>query len=350
MPRIDKDDLKRRLPLPQLMAALGHGDRAKRSAFCPFHENTRTPAFSIWQNERGWRWKCHAGCGESLGKSLDEISYLRLLFNETFKSALRRFADLSGGLPADDAPRISKRQQSAFIAARKQVKWPPDMHAGSDADLRAVANLRAVSFDALEMMRALGLLKFGRVCGVPAWIVLDHSNKCGEARRMDGLPFDEIKTPQKSWEQRKAHTLAGSIKSWPLGARLPHKLDETFDRVLLVEGSGDFVAAHHFALKLPHRERRWLPVAMLGASPSFIPEAIDALRGKLVRIVPHQDENKAGQDAEKRWRQALIDAGLRGSTFSLQGLRQHDGRPVKDLNDCVNIHADDKDQLGGLFQ
>ena len=152
MPRIDKDDLKRRLPLPQLMAVLGHGDRAKREAFCPFHENKKTEAFSVWQNETGWHWKCHTGCGGG-----DEISYLQQLFNEPYTSALRRFADLAGGIPAHDAPRIAKRRQTASKTARKEVKWPNDMHAGSDAELRAVANLRAVSFDALEMMRALGL-------------------------------------------------------------------------------------------------------------------------------------------------------------------------------------------------
>jgi hypothetical protein len=340
MGRIDKDDLKRRLPLPQLMAVLGHGDRAKRSAFCPFHENTRTEAFSVWQNKGRWFWHCFTGCGGG-----DEISYLQQLFNEPFKSALRRFADLAGGLPATPAQCTPRPRQKPFVGQQKAMQLPADLRDLTDTEVDAVAKLRGVSFQAVAAMRHLQTIKAGTVWDCAAWIVTDASNRLAQARRIDGQKFQF-----SNGKEKKAYTAKGGVTGCPLGARLPHKLNETFDRVLLVEGSGDFVAAHHFALKLPHRERRWLPIAMLGASARFIPEAIDALRGKLVRIVPHQDDNKAGQDAEKRWLQALIDAGLRGSTFSLQGLRQHDGRPVKDLNDCVNIHADDQGELGGLFQ
>jgi hypothetical protein len=283
-----------------------------------------------------------------MGKFLDEISYLRLLFNETFKSALRRFADLSGGLPADDAPRISKRQQSAFIAARKQVKWPPDMHAGSDADLRAVANLRAVSFDALEMMRALGLLKFGTVCGVPTWLVLDHSNKCGEARRMDGLPFDEIETSQGSLPERKAHTLGGSIKSWPVGLALPEELTKTTSNFMLVEGGPDLLAAYH--LKLEMNDLSWTPIALLGAGVNRIdPEALALLRGKCVKVIEHADA--AGTSAGPSWAKALSAAGARVSGFKLQGLglTKPDGTPAADLNDCTG-YAANLPNLRGLFK
>jgi hypothetical protein len=343
MPRIDKDDLKRRLPLPQLMAVLGHGDRAKREAFCPFHENKKTEAFSVWQNETGWHWKCHTGCGGG-----DEISYLQQLFNEPYKSALRRLADLAGGLPADGAPRISKRQQSVSITARKEVKWPNDMHAGSDTDLRAVANLRAVSFDALQMMRALGLLKFGKVCGVPAWIVLDHSSKCGEARRMDGLPFDEIKTSKVSLPQRKAHTLGGSVKSWPVGLSMPEELTKNTSKFMLVEGGPDLLAAYH--LKLEMNDAAWTPIALLGAGVNRIdPEALALLRGRRVKIIEHADA--AGETAAPRWAKDLSAAGARVSGFKLQGLglSKPDGAPAGDLNDCTGNEAN-LPILGGLFK
>ena len=51
-------EAKRRLPLPRLMEQRGLAAHAKTGAFCPFHENTKTKAFSVFRDERGlWRWK-----------------------------------------------------------------------------------------------------------------------------------------------------------------------------------------------------------------------------------------------------------------------------------------------------
>lgn len=86
-------EAKRRLPLRQLMERRGLAAHAKRSAFCPFHENTRTPAFSVFQDERGlWHFKCHAGCGEG-----DEITFLEKLDGLSNKDATRQF--LAAALP-----------------------------------------------------------------------------------------------------------------------------------------------------------------------------------------------------------------------------------------------------------
>ena len=58
---------KQRLPLPALMAQCGHGDRAKKSARCMFHEDSHN-SFSTYQRDDGsWGWKCHAGCGGGPG-------------------------------------------------------------------------------------------------------------------------------------------------------------------------------------------------------------------------------------------------------------------------------------------
>ena len=222
------------------------------------------------------------------------------------------------------------------------------MHAGSDADLRAVANLRAVSFDALEMMRALGLLKFGTACGVPTWLLLDHSNKCGEARRMDGLPFDEIDTSQVSLPQRKAHTLAGSVKSWPVGLSLPGELTKNTSKFILVEGGPDLLAAYHLKSKM--NDAAWTPIALLGAGVNRIdPEALALLRGRRVKIIEHADA--AGETAVPRWAKALSAAGARVSGFKLQGLglTKPDGTPAADLNDCTG-YAANLSKLGGLFK
>jgi hypothetical protein len=184
MSRIDKDDLKRRLPLPQLMAVLGHGDRAKRRAFCPFHENTRIEAFSVWPNKGRWFWHCFTGCGGG-----DEISYLQQLFNEPFKSALRRFADLAGGLPANPAQCNPRPRQKPFAGQQKSMQLPADLRDLTDAEVDAVAKLRGVSFQAVAAMRHLQTIKAGTFLDCAAWIVTDASNRLAQARRIDGQKF-----------------------------------------------------------------------------------------------------------------------------------------------------------------
>jgi len=47
---------RRRLPLPDLMTALGHGERAKKTARCPFHADEH-PSFSVFQGDDGF-WHC----------------------------------------------------------------------------------------------------------------------------------------------------------------------------------------------------------------------------------------------------------------------------------------------------
>jgi hypothetical protein len=60
---------KQRLPLSALMAQLGFGDRAKKSARCPFHEDS-SASFSLYVGDDGEeRWKCFAGCGQ--GDAID---------------------------------------------------------------------------------------------------------------------------------------------------------------------------------------------------------------------------------------------------------------------------------------
>ena len=60
--RRENDELKKALPLPQLMVMLGMGQLAKKASRCIFH-NDKKASFSTFQNSGKWLWKCHAGCG-----------------------------------------------------------------------------------------------------------------------------------------------------------------------------------------------------------------------------------------------------------------------------------------------
>ena len=74
---------------------------------------------------------------------------------------------------------------------------------------------------------------------------------------MDGLIFPAL----GDLAERKAHTLRGSCKSWPVGVAVLQKRPH-IRAVLLVEGGPDYLAALHLCLERKVHDA--LPVAMLG--------------------------------------------------------------------------------------
>lgn len=338
-------ELKWRLPLPDLLQRIGLGVHAKRAAACPLHEDAN-PSFSIFQTIRGWRFKCHAGCGEG-----DEITFLEKWRGLSRGESIRLYANLAfaPGAWGFDRPLPALRDPAHGVSADtfasgqggRKLELPHDVHPGDEHELRALATLRRVSFWAVAAMTQLGTLLFGTVCGVPSWIVLDASLRSAEARRLDGGLY----APTAQLGERKVHTLRGSTKSWPVGLLLDREIATHFRRILLVEGSGDLLAGYHFALG---KKGEWLPVALLGASVSRLhPEALELLRGKPVRIVPHGDS--AGEDASRRWKNELTRAGCHGDVASLQGLRKRDGSPLKDLNEAVEVHPEDAEEFAQIL-
>lgn len=82
---------KQRLPLPALMSLFGHSEHAKKSARCPFHDDSHN-SFSVYQRPDGsWAFKCHAGCGEG-----DEPDYLAKHRGLSNADACREFIRLAG--------------------------------------------------------------------------------------------------------------------------------------------------------------------------------------------------------------------------------------------------------------
>jgi hypothetical protein len=107
------DDAKRRLPLPELMAKEGLGDRAKRIAHCPFHDDEHK-SFSVFDGQDGfWHWKCHAGCGDG-----DEIMFLRKLRGLSASKAMNLYLSM-----ADFPPRIPPKSHE-YPGARKSPTFP----------------------------------------------------------------------------------------------------------------------------------------------------------------------------------------------------------------------------------
>jgi len=326
--KTDISAMKKRLPLPVLMESLGLGSFVKTSTRCPFHQDSRA-SFSVYETPSGWRWKCHASCGGG-----DEVALIERAENLSRTDAIARLRELA-------APPVLD-WDSGGASKSAEVIFPSDLRSGNRAELECVAALRKVDFWAVATMQQNGVLRFGTVCSSPCWIVMDDSRLCAEARRMDGAFFPAV----GPLSERKAHTLRGSKKNWPVGISLPADLTKHFSKVLLLEGSGDLVAGYHFALAGP---ADWLPIAILGASVRGLdPAALLLLSGKQVRIVPHCDA--AGRNAAELWAAEIAQAGCAVDGFSLEGLRKQDGTFLGDLNDATEILPADAAQLEGLWE
>lgn len=340
--RLSIQEMKKALPLPELLVRLGAFDRVKKSMFCPFHANERTEAFSVYTNPKGeWKWVCHAGCGGG-----DELDFIERFDGVSKEKARERYSQLLGNAGAVHSPsKTTITPKTVLVAKHPKVlkEAVRDFHEGNEREIATVARLRKVSIDSVALMQRRGLLKFGTVCGVPCWIITDVSGWAAEARRMDGRRF-----PAGHLAERKVHTVRGFKKFWPVGLMLPDNLHESFSNIIWCEGSGDIVAGYHFTQAAGESGASWLPVAMLGASTRIRPEVLPLLKGKRIRIIPHLDDS--GGKGAGRWAQQLTDIGCDVSVFTLTGLRTSDGSNVKDLNDCTDIHPNDAAELEELFK
>lgn len=223
------------------------------------------------------------------------------------------------------------------------LELPADATPGTRGDWQELATLRnlAATSPATAALH-LGTLFFGTVHGFRCWILTDSRRLCAEARRMEGRPFPPLGT----LGERKAHTLRGSMKSWPVGLVVDRYDTAEFRALLAVEGSPDYLSALDFSL---HAKADCLPIAFLGAGTAraIHPEALPLLRGKRVRFYPHAD--KSGTAAVERWAEQLGAIGCALDGFSFEGLRKRDGSPVKDLNDCNAIHPEDAGKLADVL-
>jgi hypothetical protein len=230
-------------------------------------------------------------------------------------------AELRKKMAALPQPSSTKKQKPALPALRQL----------SDGEVAQLASLRGLSGDGIRLARQRELLLFGQVNGFDSWIVTDREQINAQARRMDGICYP----PVGDLAERKAHTLAGSVASWPIGTPniQPGKT------VIFVEGGPDLLAGHHFVY-CENREVDCVVVAMLGSSQRIDSRALPILAtARHIRFFPHLD--RPGCVAASRWAGQLKAAGVsKLDAFSFAGLLRADEKPVNDLNDSVFVDAD----------
>jgi len=173
---------------------------------------------------------------------------------------------------------------------------------------------------------------------------------CAEARRIDGKLFPALRSKGLELGERKAHTIRGSRKSWPVGILPALEYRSKFNAIGLTEGGPDFLGLLHFALLQNRTDIQ--PVAVLGrgqARRGFHADTLELFRGRRVRIYPHVDSDGGGLEQAKVWAAELGAVGCEVDLFMLDGLQKIDGSPIKDLIDCVQIGPAQAPELEGLF-
>jgi hypothetical protein len=319
-------DAKLRLSIPNLMRQLGippesipknkalHG-RAQ-SVRCPWfnhhsHEDKK-PSCSIYAN--GTRIHCFV-----CDYNLDGPGFLQRWKNIPQAQAIRDFIHSAQGWPMSGLP--VKRMAPKVVVV--------ELSPLSDWDREHIARSRVIDVTAVRWACELGVLHFSSVCGYRSWVLTDGSKRIAEARRLDGQNYPE-------WEnvgERKAHTIKGSEKSWALGAELLHRHADV-RAIMLVEGGPDYLAALHWIYSFQRTDI--LPVAMLGKA-GMHPDALQLLKGRRMRIYPHNDPDGGGLKAASQWAAQLRHVGCEVDLFQFDGLYRTNGQPVKDLNDLTTI-------------
>jgi hypothetical protein len=337
----DIQSLKEILRIPEVWDRFGLPGQPSISCSSPFRPD-KSPSFSVY--DEGRKWKDH---GTDDGG--DVIDFLARAGDTSTTEATKRFIEMAGGAavpflprkgPSDAAAmREAYKEGVAAEKARKRALWPSFIaeEAYKAEARKRGAESRNVSPDAFEIGELMETIHYGNVCGFPCWILTDDAGLIAEARRIDRGVFPEI----GELPSRKAHTLPGSIKAWPAGTAALRRLPN-ISRVMMVEGSPDYVAALHFAsahIDACGGSLNTLPVAMLGrgVGTEIHPEALALLAGKRIRIYPHNDPDGGGMERARVWAAQLHAAGCVVDFFNFDGLTRTEGQPVNDLNDLCDL-------------
>lgn len=305
--RHEVEQAKDRVTIYDIARIYFPGWNPAKSCKSPFRED-KSPSFSVYDN--GKRYK-DFGTGEKG----DAIEFLASAVHLSRSEAFKRFMEMAG------------------VSNNKPVpkgKWP-EFTTGTANDIHALAHLRNLSLDSVQLAQDRGILRFASIIDVDvrarAWVLCGQDRKCALTRRLDGKPWNHLPNHPKS------KTLAGSVASWPIGITESEKYPD----IALVEGGPDFLAAFHF-IWAEGKEAQVAPVLLSSASVRIHDEALPLFKNKRLRIFPHMDD--AGNEAAIKWEQQLKSICSHVECFDLSGLLRINGERVKDLNDLTSISAD----------
>ena len=114
---IDFATIANAIDLPALLVREGFEVR-RGKALCPFHDNTTTPALSLFVVDGRWRYKCH-GCGAQG----DAIAWVAARERITPIEAARKLAESSGYQVTPSPGQVAVEERSEKVEAWRDPDW-----------------------------------------------------------------------------------------------------------------------------------------------------------------------------------------------------------------------------------
>lgn len=328
---------KEALRISDLWRLRGWPHEPARECFCPFRPDDYRKTFSVFTSTSG----------DELAKDFkngdvyDAPALLGAVEGLSMRDACKLFIDLAGVRNTPQEPRKRQRKPQApplkAPAPARDKPALPALQAPTNKEAEIIAAQRRVSRESVLFAASCGLLFVARWRGFPSWAVTDAARWNCQFRRMDGKPFPHPAGAKKTL------AASGSWASWPIGAADIGGAES----VLLVEGSGDFLAAWHF-ITAEQLHGRCAAVCMTGAANWIPSEALSAFHRRQTRIFPHLDTSEAGELAALRWETQITSAGGSAHCYDLHGLATTSGEAVSDLNDVLKMHAHEIQNLGPI--
>lgn len=241
------------------------------------------------------------------GETFDSINvFAKVKWLSNTEAIAKLAAELPGHLPAPPAS----------TGVRGSLLMPETFQCIDRC--RTLAAVRKLQPEVVQAVcYSIGAVRFARICGVACWVITDGDGHVAEARRLDGMDFPAY----GDLAQRKAHTIRGSQKSWPVGMT-PRDYPSAGLPVVLGEGGPDYLALWAVAFEAAPA---FLPSVMLGASTRINDAALPLFTGRMVTIVAHPDT--AGINAASVWARQLSPFAADVSVKQLVG---------GDVNDLVS--------------
>jgi hypothetical protein len=275
-------------------------------------------SFSV--NARKQLWFCHGKCGtggdiftliQHLDGAADWIEAAEILEERPLREG--------PGSPERKWTPPPQRQVPPEVLSPRTLPEIPKLYLGHIRHFQQLAEQRKLShWSGPCLMQALGVLRFTVAYQHPAWAILDVDNPCNtQVRRMDG----------KLWFDRaKVMGITGNWAAWPVGLTVADKFPDL--PLVLVEGTGDFVAAYD---QVAATHWNAIPIAMFGASQKIHPGALPLMAEKTITIIEQHDP--AGARATANWAEQLATVGATVTTWQVP-------TPGADLNDHIAAHLE----------
>jgi len=249
----------------------------------------------------------------SSGEHLDAPAFYAALRGITLAEARRELMDRLG-LTGKTSPATFQRACRPVLKPAEKTPPPlPELpHLYTDRQFfKELAEIRSVSIEAVSLaVDNLGTIRFFHDSRWKrGWVLTDRSERVLQGRLITG---------EKWYHGGKTHNFIKGIH-YPVGIATSWNFPADFP-ILLVEGSGDYLAACDVDL---HAKREFLPVAMLGTSATIPDDCLPFFKGRDVRIIAHPGDG--GRKAAEGWKSRLDPVAR------VTGTHLRDG----DLNDLV---------------